>query len=346
MKFGYVIVGSNPTSAVEQGLLAEKSGFHRVWVPDHFVDVNGDKLEPWTILSAIAVKTKKVKLGSGVTDTQRSHPARTAHAVACLDFLSSGRAVLGIGAGEAMNITPFGLPWDSPADRVARLAEAIQVIQALWKSTRENPTSFNGRFYKLENAFMSQLPTQRPHPPIYIGAIASKRALQVVGQLGDGWYGLLNTPETFKKGWSIVKEAAESAGRSAAQIEPSSHLMMAFPRNSAEKKAALLGGKAMLLMEKKVLATFGYSPQIEHYQRLMVLEADVKKVMTAAEEIPDDIAYRTMAIGGKEEVESKIEELAKAGVKHFAVADFLAPASTKRTLKLFRGIIKKYVRAF
>ena len=112
--FGYIDTSVDPLSAVEYGVRAEKTGFHVLWMPDHFADINGDKLEPWTILAVVGAKTKKIKLGSSVTDTQRSHPARTAQCVACLDAMSRGRAILGIGAGEAMNIIPFGLPWDSP----------------------------------------------------------------------------------------------------------------------------------------------------------------------------------------------------------------------------------------
>jgi alkanesulfonate monooxygenase SsuD/methylene tetrahydromethanopterin reductase-like flavin-dependent oxidoreductase (luciferase family) len=222
------------------------------------------------------------------------------------------------------------------------LEEAVRVIKALWASSREQPTSFHGRFYNLENAFMSQPPSQQPHPPIYIGAMAAKRTLQVVGRIGDGWYGLVNSPETFKKSWSVVKKAAEDAGRSADEIEPSTHLFAAFPRNSAERKAALLGGKVMLLTEKSVLATFGYKRQTEHYQRLMVLPPQVKKVVEEAEQVPDDIVYKTMAIGGIDEVEARIQEFQEAGLKHLAVVNLLAPSAIKRTLHSFRRIIKRH----
>ena len=188
IKFGYVIVSSDPVSAIQQGVLAEKAGFDTVWLPDHFVDVNGDKLEPWTVLSAISMKTKRVRLGSAVTDVQRSHPSRTAHAVANLDVMSRGRAVLGIGAGEAMNIIPYGLPWDDAVGRVARLEEGIQLIKLLWGSSRQQSANFEGQYYHLKDAFLSQPPKQKPHPPIFVGAFSSKRALQVVGRLGNGWY--------------------------------------------------------------------------------------------------------------------------------------------------------------
>jgi phthiodiolone/phenolphthiodiolone dimycocerosates ketoreductase len=213
LTFGHVGASVDPLSAFECGVLAEKAGFDTLWLPDHFVDINGDRLEPWTVLSAVAARTKRIRLGSAVTDTQRNHPARTAHAVTSLDVISRGRAILGIGAGEAMNIEPFGLPWESVHERVARLSESIRVIRMLWSSSREKPVSFDGRYYHLKGAYLTQPPRQRPYPPIYIGVFASKIALQVVGQLADGWLPWINTPDTFERRWSLIKEAAELAGR-------------------------------------------------------------------------------------------------------------------------------------
>jgi len=343
MSFGYLNCAVDPLSAIEYGCLSEKNGFDRLWVPDHFVDVNGDRLEPWTVLSAVAVRTKKIRLGSGVADTQRSHPARTAHIVSSLDVISRGRAILGIGAGEAMNIVPFGLPWESPGERVTRLGEAIQVVRLLWTSSRERPVSFAGHYYRLENAFLSQPATQKPHPPIYVGAFASKAALQVVGRLGDGWFPWLNSGDTFRKRWSIVKEAAESAGRSPDLIEPCSMFMVAFPRNSAEKNDALIAGKANLIMERALLASLGQKEKIDQYQNLVSLsKEDIAKIMDAVEGVPDDFVYRTMAIGGISEVKEKVDELSRAGVRHLAIVDLLAPKTVERTLNLLRKIIRDY----
>jgi len=340
LSFGYVDTAVDPISAVEFGVRAEKTGFHILWMPDHFTDIDGDKVEPWTVLAVVSAKTKKIMLGSAVTDTQRSHPARTAHAVATLDVLSRGRAILGIGAGEAMNIVPFGLPWDSPDDRVLRLDEAIQVIRLLWSSSRDERMNFAGRFYKLENAFLSQSPKQKTHPQIYVGAFSSKKTLEVAGRLGDGWYSWLNTPQTFKKRWSMIRRAAESS-RQNSRIIPCSHLMVAFPRTSEEKRLALLGGKALLLMERSVLKTLGYSHSLPQYQQIMTSRGDVAKIMSEAEKIPDEFVYKTMALDTNA-VADRVEELASAGVRHFAVADLLAPRTVRRTLAAFRRIIKRH----
>ena len=90
LRFGLQNVSVDPFTAVELGTLVEKNGLDALWVPDHFVDINGDRLDAWTVLAAVAVRTKRITLGAAVTDTQRSHPSRTAHQVASLDQISRG----------------------------------------------------------------------------------------------------------------------------------------------------------------------------------------------------------------------------------------------------------------
>jgi phthiodiolone/phenolphthiodiolone dimycocerosates ketoreductase len=344
LTFGYAAASMDPLCALECGILAEKSGFDTFWVPDHFIDINGDRLEPWTVLSAVAARTRKIRLGSAVTDTQRNHPARTAHLVTCLDVISRGRAILGIGAGEAMNTVPFGLPWEPPQERVARLSETIQVIRLLWASSREEPVSFTGQYYRLENAFLTQSPRQKPGPPIYVGAFASKAGLEVVGHLADGWLPWFNTADTFRKRWSVIKEAAQSRGRSLDEIEPATHIMMAFPRNAAEKRDALLAAKAFLLTEKKVLMALEkeVSLPVLHYQNLVASKDYVAKIMEAAKALPDHVVHEVMSIGGIDELKEKIDDLRRVGVRHFAIADLLAPKNQRRTLQMLRKVIKQY----
>jgi alkanesulfonate monooxygenase SsuD/methylene tetrahydromethanopterin reductase-like flavin-dependent oxidoreductase (luciferase family) len=174
-----------------------------------------------------------------------------------------------------------------------------------------------------------------------VGAFSSKRTLEVVGRLGDGWYSWLNTPETFQERFSIIREAAESSSGSRRSIVPCSHLMVALPRNSEEKRLALLSGKALLLMERSVLKRLRYSHSLPQYQHVMTGRDDVAKIMSEAQKIPDEFVYRTMAMDS-DAIEERIEELAKAGVKHFAVADLLAPKTVRRMLSTFRKVIKEY----
>jgi len=343
-RFGLMQVSVDPQTAFEDGVLAEKIGVDTLWIPDHFIDVDGDRLEPWTVLSAISTRTRKIRLASAVTDTQRCHPARTAHSVASLDWLSKGRAILGIGAGEAMNILPYGLPWETPPERVQRLAEAIQVIRLLWNSTRENPVNFQGKFFNLTNAFLSQPPKQKPSPPIYVGALASKHTMRIVGQYADGWIAWFNTPDAFKKRWSIITEAARSVGRNPEKLQASISLMLAFPRTRHEHKTAMRFAKITLLMERTILASLDYPLDLEtkHYQHLTATVKEISQLDKKAQQIPDELVHKSMAIGDKDEAIEKIEALLKAGATEIAMADILSPKTTKRSLKIIGKIIRGY----
>jgi len=179
--------------------MAEKHGFDSVWIPDHLIE-DGALVDPWSVMAVIGTQTEHVFLCTGVTDTQRCHPAKTAQSVATVDELSHGRAGLGIGAGEAMNIVPFGISWDKDSrDRAQRLREAIEVIKLLWGSSKENMVNYEGRFFRLKRAWLDQHPTQKPHPPVYVGALSSTRLLELTGEIGEGWFSWLVTPETFRK---------------------------------------------------------------------------------------------------------------------------------------------------
>jgi phthiodiolone/phenolphthiodiolone dimycocerosates ketoreductase len=342
IKIGYESPGVDPVTAYQLGVLADKHGLDGFWIPDHFVDLDGERIDPWTVNSAIAVNSKTIRLASAVTDTQRTHPARTAHMIASVDALSNGRVILGIGAGEAMNITPYGLPWESTADRLERLRESVQVIRLLWSSARDNPVDFEGRFYNLKQAFLRQAPVQKP-PPVFIGAIANEKLLELTGQIGDGWYGWLNTPKSFRNKLSIIKKAAQAAGRPTNKFDTGTQLMVGFARNSEEKKQALLNAKIGLMVEKTLLTSMGLFPKenFNQYQTLLPLKTDDKKLVKLAESLPDDVAYEVAAIGGVEEFVEKVEALAKAGLKRAVVSELSPPSVPKKTIEAVGKVIKR-----
>ena len=110
----------------------EEAGFDSLWIPDHLLFIpHGIVPEAWSTLAAVAVATKKATLGTCVSDPHRHHPAVLAQKVATVDRISGGRAILGIGAGEAMNVVPFGIDWNRP---VSKLVEAVKIIRGFWSN--------------------------------------------------------------------------------------------------------------------------------------------------------------------------------------------------------------------
>jgi alkanesulfonate monooxygenase SsuD/methylene tetrahydromethanopterin reductase-like flavin-dependent oxidoreductase (luciferase family) len=165
------------------------------WLFDHLMPIGGDPdgpiFEGWTLLSALAAQTERLRLGLLVTSNRFRPPAVLAKIAATVDIVSGGRLDFGIGAGSRPShplarreYDGHGLPYHSQDDAVAALAEACTVIRRLW--TEDEPFDFDGEHVKLKGAFGNPKPVQRPHPPIMIGGRASA-TLRVVAEHADLW---------------------------------------------------------------------------------------------------------------------------------------------------------------
>ena len=289
-KFGLIISGYELARSIELGILAEKFHFDSVWVPDHLIGIlytkglRGSMLDPWVTLTAIGVQTRKIFLCSAVTDGIRAHPAKLAQIVSTLDELTGGRAGLGIGAGEAMNILPFGMEWSNSTARAERLREAVVLIELLWASSRSKPANYEGKYYHLRDAFLEQSFVRTPHPPIYIGALGSSLTLAITGELADGWFPYLNTPTLYAKKIQKIKEHAEHAGRSIEDLDTVAWLDVLLSNDPEELDSAVQKTKLLLAIELNAVRSLGYDMAIPaEYSLQKVLSLDTERVCTDAE---------------------------------------------------------------
>jgi len=165
------------------------------WLFDHLFPIAGGAggpiFEGWTLLSALAAQTARVRLGLLVTSNRFRPPAVLAKIATTVDIVSGGRLDFGIGAGSRPShpgarreYDAHGLAYDDAEDAVTALAEACTVIRRLW--TSEEPFDFDGQFVKLHGAYGNPKPIQRPHPPILIGGQATS-TLRVVAEHADIW---------------------------------------------------------------------------------------------------------------------------------------------------------------
>jgi alkanesulfonate monooxygenase SsuD/methylene tetrahydromethanopterin reductase-like flavin-dependent oxidoreductase (luciferase family) len=165
------------------------------WLFDHLMPIGGDPdgpvFEGWTLLSALAAQTERLRLGLLVTSNRFRPPAVLAKIATTVDIVSGGRLDFGIGAGSRPSIPwarreyeAHGLPYDDFAYSVGSLAEACTVIRRLW--TEDKPFDFDGSYVHLTGAFGNPKPVQRPHPPIVIGG-RSTATLRVVAEHADVW---------------------------------------------------------------------------------------------------------------------------------------------------------------
>ncbi|MEU3615583.1 LLM class flavin-dependent oxidoreductase [Streptomyces sp. NPDC006872] len=165
------------------------------WLFDHLMPIGGDPdgvtYEGWTLLSALAAHTRRLRLGVMVTSNRFRPPAMLAKIAATVDVVSGGRLDFGIGVGSRpghplarREYAAHGLPFHDTAQAVGGLAEACTVIRRLWTETE--PFDFHGTHVQLTGAFGNPKPVQRPHPPILIGGRAAS-TLRVVAEHADLW---------------------------------------------------------------------------------------------------------------------------------------------------------------
>jgi alkanesulfonate monooxygenase SsuD/methylene tetrahydromethanopterin reductase-like flavin-dependent oxidoreductase (luciferase family) len=325
LQFGLYVATARkgPFEVAEQALAAEKCGFDSFWFSDHLIDDNIDLLhgETWTSLTLAATRTRKIKLASGVTDPFRRHPSVTAQTVATLDHISSGRAVLGLGAGEAMNLVPFGIKFEAP---VMRLRESIDVIRRLWRASNREPTSLNGNLFTLRDAFIQILPVQKPLPPIYVGAL-SKKTRELTGEIGDGWLPWINSPASYKERLRDVERGARSAGRSLEELDLVATLDVAISRDrDMARQAALSPGKAALVLERGLLEEMGYHislPENVSIRTGIFSRDTVRLVEQAMSLVPDEAVDQISAFGTADDCKAKIEQFVREGARHILVVN-------------------------
>jgi probable F420-dependent oxidoreductase len=257
---------------------AEEAGYHSVWVGDSVTAK--PRLEALATLAALAVRTSRVKLGTAVLLAALRHPLVLAHAVASLEVLSTGRIILGVGAGRggrqilADEFENCGIPF---AERGPRLNEVLEICKRLWTET---PVSYAGTFYTLDNVALEPRPVQPAGPPLWVSSNLIKRGLQRVASLGDAWITNVTTLEVYRQCWEQITTAAEAAGRDPQQIHQclyltvNVHLDGQFARRQGRSFLENYYKKPAAEVEEDLVCQFG-SPdevleRIDGYARLGV----------------------------------------------------------------------------
>jgi alkanesulfonate monooxygenase SsuD/methylene tetrahydromethanopterin reductase-like flavin-dependent oxidoreductase (luciferase family) len=209
----------------------EIDAFDSAWLWDHLVPMRGEvtapALEAWTLLSALAAVTTRLRLGVIVTSNRIRPPAVLAKMAATVDQISNGRLIFGIGAGYARTADPaltaiaereygaFGIDVVPVRDAIDALGEALTIVRRLW--TESTPFDFEGAHYRLTGAICEPKPAA--HLPILIGAGGEKRSLRLVAEHADIW----NCPtrgdiDEYRRKSRILDEHCTAIGRHPLEI--------------------------------------------------------------------------------------------------------------------------------
>jgi F420-dependent oxidoreductase-like protein len=193
----------------------EEHGVEALFRSDHYLSVEGrgerGSLDAWATISALATVTTTLRLGTLVSPVTFRHPSQLAKVVVTADHVSGGRVELGLGTGwlEAEHAT-YGFPYPPLAERMAMLAEQLELISRQWAP---GPFSFDGRHYRVRELDALPKPLQRPRPNLIVGGSAGPRSLRLAARHADEYNTPARSPEECRTVRHNLDEACRREGR-------------------------------------------------------------------------------------------------------------------------------------
>ncbi|MEM3803978.1 MAG: LLM class flavin-dependent oxidoreductase [Conexivisphaerales archaeon] len=323
-------------------MVAEKVGFDSVWTADHMVGISIDRRDcysAWSLLSAIAIKTDKVMLGTSVSDPCRFHPATMAQFAMTLQELSAGRFIFGLGAGEAQNTLPYGIDCSNP---VSKLEEAMKVMKLLFTG---NEVSYTGRYFMLKGA--SLRPGSRDKAiPIWIAG-NSKRTLELTARYADGWIplGVIFNPDAYREALNMI-ESIRSKEEKANKFEPCLFLHVAIDKDEkqAQSKAEYAGKLQVLGWAPDVYSELSEEQRKKlNFSKLVFDEATSSLLKEILNKIPIEPVLERTVVGSPAQCLEKISRYIDAGAKHIIISFMGGNNKIRDSIDLFaREVIGYY----
>jgi 5,10-methylenetetrahydromethanopterin reductase len=305
------VIGQGPSSAkviVDSAILAEKTGFDVVLMPEHYYDRDAP-----SILGAIAQSTSKIKIGTGIINPYSRFPSLIAMTVATLSELTGGRVILGLGSGSVIGSSHDGIPnefaklqYEFP---LGHLKELVPIIRRLLAGQE---VTFHGQFYSLDNVKLSLLPVKQKIP-VYFGQQGQKM-MEFAGHSADGvLITLCCTVPYCKNVIQRVEESEKANGRKKGSVDFAARIITCL--SDDPRKA--------LNFAKRVVGRVFINPGAKPVMELSGINVDVKALKRAADRgredelmrlVPDEVADMATASGTKKHIKERIEEYREAGV--------------------------------
>jgi probable F420-dependent oxidoreductase len=221
---------ADPESLTKVARRAEELGFSSVWVFDRLLhplqpkvpyplsggalpDVYRRVFDPVEILTFVAARTERVRLGTSVLNLPWYNPVLLARRLTTLDVLSGGRLQLGFGIGWLPDeYEAAGVPWSA---RGKRADETLDALKAWWTT---DPVQVEGTFFRISKSYVSLKPVQKPHPPIYMAAYTPP-AMKRAAREADGWFPVGVPLSAVGAMFDSIKQMVEQAGRNPASFK-------------------------------------------------------------------------------------------------------------------------------
>lgn len=334
-----------PLSAVRAYLLAARAmRLDSVMVIDHFQNVfptalwdqeltwlakrkhtPHDHFDYQVVLGWAASRAGRLQLGVGVTDPIRRHPVVIAQALMTVAHMTRRAPVLGIGAGELLNISPYGLDY---AGRTSRLEEALQVIRLCLDAGAPGPLHFTGRHFRLDRARVDLRAPKGRTPRVWVAA-HGPRSLNLAGRYGDGWYPtMVASPEQYAAQLGSVRDAATAAGRNPATVTAALHRFAVIARTEAQARAMLdtrpiraLALVAPAAQWQAVGATHPFGDDFNGVAQFLPEQQDRATLEHAMAAVPTEVLTRGPLLWGTvDQAVRQLREYQAAGLEHVVLS--------------------------
>lgn len=334
----------------------EERGYDAIWWPDHLMGLHHALwtseitplatafnphvyLDPVAAIAAAAVHTERIRLGVAVTECIRRHPAMVANEWLTLDHLSKGRAILGLGAGESENITPYGMQYTRP---VSKLQEALAIIRLLWEHPGE-PVDFDGEFWTLRDAVggLGPYAPGRP-PPIWLAA-NGPRMIDIAGRHADGWLPTIVPPHQYAERLQRLRAVAREEGRDPDHITPalSHYVILDEDHEECHRMLEQPIPRGMLLtLPSELFEQRGYEhPLGKDFYGLrdyIPTRYSFEQALAAVEAVPADFVHDLIFHGTPDDVADRVREYEAVGLRHFALLNITPMGSASKASGSFK----------
>lgn len=319
----------------------EEQGFDAVWWADHLlhwfppsiwtpdlVPMSAAQpsphvwMDPFAMVAAAAGAADRIRLGIGVTDTVRRHPASLAQTALTLDHITRGRFLLGVGTGEALNLAPLGMRNDRP---LGRLDEALQVIRLLFSTPDE--VDFEGEHVVLRGAAVGLRPYGDTPPPIWVAA-HRPRGLALTGRLADGWLPLATDPARYAEMHGVVTAAAIAAGRPGA-VMPGAYTRVVLAEDDETARTAAASSTLLRFIALTAPAETFEAHGVDHPIGAGVFGLTTfrpsgltrEQALTLAAAVPGEVVLDSVVAGTPATVARRLAQIVAAGARHLQVAN-------------------------
>ena len=192
---------------------ADELGFHAAYVPDHLLPIPPSQaplFEAWTMVTALAAATDRIRIGPLVTSNSYRNPALQAKIASTIDVVSNGRLIFGIGAGwYEPDYAGYGYDFGTAGDRLRRLDEAVQLIRRFWT---EESVDFEGRYYRASGGLNQPKGLQQPHIPVLVAGGGEQKTLRTVARWADA-SNIMDSPEVLRRKYDVLRKHCADVGR-------------------------------------------------------------------------------------------------------------------------------------